>query len=684
MTPEEQSPSPEDMRKVMRVMQEGMVNIALHDFERIGPRTFRVLEDLELINDEVLSIGDGLDFSVLRDPKHSRRQNLTDGPLVLYVTEGDEPKRMLVQLPLLFLSDDREVRQAALECIEKMFIKGPMTLTPKTVAIMNESRHALLSMSPGDWRPAAVAIYDALNDDTLLALRGTRQSLESEPVIQGSLNVYTPKVIHPLVTFLDSISLPIGNPERDHGTLMMLLTDMVARALNLAELCGDYLANLGFLPLAPTYSLASAVSQWFTSNPDVDLWLEVWEWANAESTPLSQYHACSIFVLFPELIPDGKLPELWNKILAVVQVQDLDKKEPNRSEYEPWALRRDLARHYTYHLEAHLPDNDGANIACFAWWFAEQVASILSANAGSAKFYRENWIKPALDLSSLVWLAASAPIQRSFLRYITLTVQSPWAVALMTLMGEHLDELEPSEQAEDVQIRFYEALVTNTLSSLPFPIKTPEDPVLTLECSFADTVLKWAEYQTEEHRKWFQQLVQMSQTLETSHGLCDALRTLSEHGLPDQAAVCIALKTKVYTDPTVAEGVWEVVSDAEWRKNVLGSVEHHVQFLLIESLSVLLVDNKDKWFSHLPHYIAELCEKEKDEEHRRVLFLYVIHTSLASDTVSAVCRLLRGDQKAKFFEYVKEYRTHVEAMRSNYPPWVAGKLRSLMASMHVL
>jgi hypothetical protein len=35
-------------------------------------------------------------------------------------------------------------------------------------------------------------------------------------------------------------------------------------------------------------------------------------------------------------------------------------------------------------------------------------------------------------------------------------------------------------------------------------------------------------------------------------------------------------------------------------------------------------------------------------------------------------------------EYVKEYRAQAEAMRSHYPSWVAGKLRGLMASMHVL
>jgi hypothetical protein len=381
------------------------------------------------------------------------------------------------------------------------------------------------------------------------------------------------------------------------------------------------------------------------------------------------------------LIPDGKLPDLWSEVLAVVQ--DSDNRGTERPEYEPWALRRDLARHYTFHLEARLPDNDGASITCFAWWFAEQVASLFPADADAAKFYRENWIKPASDLSSPIWLAASPPIQRSFLRYVTFMVQSPWAVALLTLMGEHLDELAPVEQAEEVQVRFYEALVSSMLSSLPFPTETPGDPTFTLECSFADTVFKWAEYQTEENRKALQQLVATSQTLGTRDGLCDALRKLGESGLPDQVAVCIALKAKVFTDPTVAEGVWEVVSDSEWRKNVLAGVDQKVFGLMIESLSMLLVDNQDKWLSHLPHNIAELCEKEEDEERKRILFLYVIHTCLASDTVSAVRRLLRGDQKGEFVDFVKEYRARAEAMCSEYPPWVAGKLRGLMASMHV-
>ena len=88
-------------------------------------------------------------------------------------------------------------------------------------------------------------------------------------------------------------------------------------------------------------------------------------------------------------------------------------------------------------------------------------------------------------------------------------------------------------------------------------------------------------------------------------------------------------------------------------------------------------------FSYLPHFIAELCEEEEDEESRRNLFLYVIHTSPAADNVSAVCRLIRGGKKVKYVEYIKEYREHVESSLSGYPPWVAGKLRGLLASLHI-
>lgn len=682
MIPKEQIPSPEDIQKVKHLMQMRMGKIALRNFEYLEARAFRALQDIGLMSDAVLPLGTSVDIAVLRDHQHERRQKLTDGPLVLYKKEDDDSKLILEELPKLILSDSLEVRVAVMECIEKMLLKNSMIITQKSMSILKASRDDLASKVPDKWRPKAIDIYDTLNDDILFSLRGISQSRQHEPVIQDALNLYAPKVIYPTVTSCDSINLAIGNPERDHETLIKLLSDIVVSSSNLAELCGVYLAEMGFLPFAPPYTLGIAIKNWISSKThNIDVWGDVWNWVNSESTPLARYHACSVFVLIPEMIPDGKLLELWREILVVVQASD--KKNGSHPESEPWALRRDLARHYTYHLEARLPENDGGSIGYFAWWFSEQVAALFPADSCSAKFYREKWVKPALECSTLSWLAASAPIQRSFLRQITLSIESPWAVALLIMMGEHLNELVPTELPEDIRKRFQDALVSNTFSVLPFPVNIADDPTFAMEGSLADTILKWSEYQTDEHKKELQQLVEMSNALGYRESLCDALRKLGEFDLHKQAIVCLALKRKVLIDPTLAEEVWEVISDFEWRKDVLGCVNYHVQALLIESLCILLIENGGQWYSYLPHFIADLCEKEQDEEHRRILFLYVIHTSLASDTVSAVRRLLRGEHKAKFMEYVKEYRNRVENIRYDYPPWVLGKLRGLMASMHV-
>lgn len=681
MSPEEQKPSPEDMCRVMRLMQMRMLNDALHHFKRINARTLRMLQDLALFKGKAVSIGDNLEISVLRNPGHPRREKLSAGPLILYVTEGEKPKRMVVELPVLLFSEIPDVRKATLECLEQMIHNDSLAITPKTGSVLKNSRKPLMSDEPNEWRRAAVALCDALSDDVLIALQGARQSLESEPMIQDSLNSYVPRVLQPTVSSLDSISLDISDPENEHDQMAKVIGEIIAKAQSLTDVCVGYYKKLGYLPLAPRYGMAEAVQRWLAARPDTDAWIEVWGWADAAFGPVPRYHACCVFASHPELVPQGRLPDLWNEILRVVR--ESDKKGVDQPGREAWALRRDLVRHYTYHLEARLPENKSANIACFAWWFSEQVAALFPDKQDTLRFYRENWVQPALELSSHIWLVASPYIQRSFLRYVTLMVPSPWAVGLLSIMGDKIEELAPSAQSDEVRAQFHEALVSHIISSLPFPVQSPSDPTFALECSLAETVLKWAKDQPEEQRKPLEQLVATSQALGTPDELCKALQKLGELSFADQAAVAFALKAKAYTDPTIAKGVWEVISDARWRLEVLGNVDTLVLSLLIEAFSILQLDNRDEWFSLLPHYIAELCEKTDDEERRRHLFFYILHTSLASETVSAVRRLLRGDHKTKFLGLAKEYRDRVEAMRSEYPPWVAGKIRGLIPNLRV-
>ena len=682
MVPEEEIPPLNDIRKVMRMMQIRMRNDALHHYSRIDLRTLRALQNLNLYEGEALSASDDVDIDVLQDLTHPRREKMPHGPLVPYATDGGSPQHMVVELPLLLLYDSQKIRKAALGCLEQMIRSRCLSVTPRTNGILRNQREGLVSNDPHEWRPAAVALWDALHDDLLLALHGSRQSLICGPMLKDSADLYASKVLFPTISSLDSMRLGITNPETEHEQLAKAIRGLVAGARTLAEVCSSYFEQLGYLPLAPRYGMAEAVHSWLSDRPDTDAWAEVWDWASSSVGPVPRHHACCVFAVHPELVPRGKLPDLWDEILSVVHESD------NEAEgvpgHEAWRLRRDLALHYLYHLEARLPDKDGANIACFAWWLAEQVAALFPDGPEAARFYRENWVQPALEVSSRVWFAASPRIGRAFLRYMTLAVPSPWAVALLCTMGSKLDQLAPGEQSDEVQARFSEALVSYAIWGLPFPFQPPSDPTFALESSLAKTVLEWAERQDEEQRAALEQLVAWGQSLGTPDGLGNALRGIGEISLPEQLVVTAALKAKALTDPAIVEGIWDIVSDRDWRLQVFGNVETQVLGLLIEALTILQVDNRNEWSALLPHYLAEACERTEDKERRRDLFLYVVHTSLASETVSAVRRLLRSDHKDKFLELAKQHRDRVEAMRSEYPPWVAGKLRSLIANLHVV
>jgi len=682
MTQPEQNPSPEEMSKVFRAMQIRLRNYALHHFDRVNMRTLASLQNLDLLDGAITPFSSDVDWDVIRDAHHLRREKLSPGPLVVYVTEEEKPRRIVVELLALLYSESPEGQKTVLKNLDNMMAGGVQCVTPKSVEALEKLRAALVSEVSEQWRPAVLKAIDVLNDDILFSLNGTRQCLESEPVIQNSLNTYVPRMMFPSISSLDSIALEVRNPEVEHPKLLKIIESIVAESQSLGEACASYYARLGYLPLAPAYSMGEVVARWMTTQPDVDAWVAVWAWAQSALGPVPQYHACAVFTLHPELVPAGKMPELWVEILRIVCEEKTQDAESNS--HEPRMLRSDLAKHFAYHVEANLPNNDSANIAGFAWWFAERVATLFPDEAKSAQFYRKNWMAPAIDRSSHVWLAASSNIRSSYLRYMTFGVQSPWAASLLALMGAKLEQLAPSELTVESQALFHDALFSNLISLLPFSSELTAEPTFALECSINETTLKWEQTQAEENRKVLAQLVAYGRILGSDEGLCKALRGLADSSLPDQVAIALSLKAKAYIDPSIASAVWEVLSDGEWRQRVLGTIEERVLGLLIEAFSVLQASNQDKWFSIFPHFIADLCEKTDDPERRRYLFLYVVHASLASDTVSAVRRLLRGDQKTKFVEIVKEYRIRVERTWSQYPSWVQGRLRGLFANLHVV
>jgi hypothetical protein len=229
---------------------------------------------------------------------------------------------MLVELPVLLFSEIPDVRKSALECLEQMIHINSLAITPKTESVFKKSLKPLMSDEPNEWRRAAVTLCDALTDDVLIALQGARQSLESEAIIQDSLNLYVPKVLQPSISSLDSISLDISDPENEHDQMAKVIREVIAKANSLTDVCVGYYKKLGYLPLAPRYGMAEVIKRWLAAHPDTDAWTEVWGWVDAALGPVPRYHACCVFISHPELVPQGRLPDLWNEILNVVRESD--------------------------------------------------------------------------------------------------------------------------------------------------------------------------------------------------------------------------------------------------------------------------------------------------------------------------------------------------------------------------
>ena len=122
-----------------------------------------------------------------------------------------------------------------------------------------------------------------------------------------------------------------------------------------------------------------------------------------------------------------------------------------------------MARHYTYHLETQLPDNDGANITCFAWWLAEEVAQVLSGSAGDINFYVEKWVNPEIELSAFVWPLASSRIKHSSNRYPTLFVSQSWSLALNAQLESCLARLDTGKLPKEAMAALDSALTSNLL-----------------------------------------------------------------------------------------------------------------------------------------------------------------------------------------------------------------------------
>lgn len=671
------------MTSLLHVLKMRMCNSALHFSKTIDIRSLRVLQRLHLLKIKAGSSDDDIEISILQNPTHPLRRALPAGPLLLYNNKDDASKVTVVEIPVLLLSGNKYIRKEALELLRQLVLTKTFTGTQRTRNILNAQNDLLVTDDYSKWIQTAILLYDVVTDDFLISLHGLRQSISSDPVIQASLNNYAPKVLRPTLSSLDTILLDVMNPESEHDKISNRINKIVAESRTLADACSEYYLKLGYLPFAPKYSMLMIVKGWLDIHPGVEAWTEIWNWVETTPGPIPKYHACFVFAQCPELIPAEKTSSLWSEILKVVSAN------VNVTDVElahcDWLLRLELSRHYSYHLETIIPDSKGDVIRCIAWWLSERVASIFPENPQSAKYYLDRWVEPSLELSRSIWYSASPQTQATFLRYITYALYSPWALSLLSVMSSKLEILRLKEQSVETQAQIINSLLWHLIFSMPFPVNdTSSDPTLSLEIFSENNISRYTDYISVEQQKDFDRLIQMSRELNTGDGLRNALQNLKEASVTEQLSISLAIKAKAYIDPQMSDIIWDVLSQEKWRREILCSVDINILLLLFETFSILQIQTRDKWFYILPHYVADICDTVEDDEKRRLLFNYVLRTSLSADNVGAVRRLLQGTNKGKYLAYIQIFIDRYEELRSLYPPHVVGKMRALIANLRIV
>ena len=666
----------EEWDETHRMVKSLMMRNSLLHWETADARTVTILQDNGLLADAEPHVVGEHTVAVLKDVNHPDRLPLAPGPLIWHRADGSDSRRAVFPVSNYLFSHVRDLRDAALTHFEGLTSAEPEALGQGVKAVIAQYGGNLRSDDESRWRRAAVLIADAISDDFLCNLAGVRQGLH----MRLEQVVYLPKVLCPPVASLLALEQPPLKPSEQMGEIEQIISDCAGTS-SLAEACRLYYRRLGHLPLAGRLSLLRVVSDWVErGGAQEQVWYQVWEWANGIPSPLPRYHACSVFVQRPDLVPPDEFRDLWNEILEVVHAP---LGEQHLKWTQAWRLRCELARHYASYIECNLPGMDGERIAASSLWLAEQVSMALEIRPEAANHFSNEAVPKEARISSLLHAMSHPPITPSNLRYATLYLPSLWSLSLQCLMGPNLGGLDPSSASGEVLAEVRSAIVRGVLASFPVRAKCSAEAVYGFEESLAPAASIWRYLPDDSRDRQLLMLVKPDQQTPEPQQIADSLKTMAECVPRMQRFIAGDLLVRAYTGEVPIDLVWEWVSGKEWTREVLLKVDLDALGVLVDALREIQQQYGDKWASHLPHLFAIACEEAVgDSDRRKFLFAAAVLSSMVSDRVSAIQRLVHSRERQGYRAEVDHSRSQLQALRNIAPPWMAARIRATLASLH--
>ncbi len=659
----------------------GMATIALRHLDRIDARTVTMLHHNGLFKSQKLPDYTGLTLAVLPDKDHPCRVKTPEGPLLSHKAERAKPGRLVVNVADLFFSPDVNVRNAAYEHFNKLTEKDFSIVTPRTKVVLEGQAEKLFSENPSEWRMAAIALYDMVKDDWLCNLAATRQCLAMN-FLNGAGKFFT-AVIRPAVSSVESIVGCMWAPTEQKEQIEQTILESLAEANTLQEALDHYYDKFGHLPLAGPLSITRVIDEWEKQKGKPEgLWKTIWDWAESKDTPLPRYHACVLFVNKPELLGNEEVEEFWEETTEIVNGRGNDENELKWN--QAWRIRCKLARHFSQHLESRLPGTDSERIASQACWLAEQTALLFGTGPEGLRNILRETLDPEFEISNEVWHLARPLVRPSRLRYATTRTQSVWSLSLLRQIGSNLENLYPSRMTKDQQQRIETAIFGSLLSL--FPLKREEPKIYAFDMTVFQTAWNWSDCWKknkpgENLEIFFEALAKIGDEGELATML-EKLPSMTGH--PQELVAC-AFRSAAHMDQASSGLLWKLMSDQKWRDNLLLMGRQIIVETIFDGLAEVQVRNNKEWAYHMPHMFALACEQSvKERDRKGLLFVLALHSSMISDSVSAVERLVRSSNRAEFNEDISYWKKRLEEVRPYCPNWVKGRIRAMLACLNAV
>ena len=424
-------PDAAELARVAQMMRVMIIQNAFYDrregeFPPIDLMSAAILERKGLLKGAESGLHPADLVEILTNADHPKRLPGNPGPIVFIRVDGNQAA---VFEPADLLADERQdIREAAAQHFAGL---PEQSLSLRTRTAIQEARPAICSEEPPEWQLAAGGVYESLENDFFLHLAGFRQSypLNYRPGVDKHL----PRLLRPNLELLSSVELAVWAPSEEREKAVSLVQTWAMEAESLPDALNKFYHVLGHLPLTGLAGIEGLVRQWVARKGEVNLWADLWSWADRHPSPLPRYHICAALLAAPQLVPSDAEPSLWAEIAELACHPAESDQQPRWT--EAWLLRNQLARHYENYLECLLPGLPGERLAALAWWLTERLAESFPLSAGLLRKIRETTVAAESEWSDLMNKLAHPVVGPSPLRYLTQTVRSVWSTSILCELG---------------------------------------------------------------------------------------------------------------------------------------------------------------------------------------------------------------------------------------------------------